>query len=62
MVKGPVAWHCKEIKTIRNCIGHGRRIYTDEEANVVTLHIWGTEFIQFLAPLATYIAPGRFEE
>ena len=29
---------------------HGTRIYTEEEAKVVTA-VWGTEFIQFLAAL-----------
>ena len=38
---------------------HRRRINTEEK---VIAAVWGTEFIQFLATLASYFAPGQFEE
>ena len=37
--------------TIVLCVGHRRRINTEEKAKVVAA-VWGTKFIKFLAALA----------
>ena len=42
-------------------IPHRRRINTKEKAKVVA-SVWGTEFIPFLAALASYFAWADFEE
>ena len=45
----------RDHKRRRISLGHRRRIYSEEKANVIAA-VWGTNFIPFLAALAVYFA------